>query len=71
MIAQNVNYSGKCGKHLSRLIKSFCYLGYIASYYSYLSEADLGGKVALAPFKNFYLYVTATINSMKFSFNDV
>ena len=37
-----------------------------------LSGVDPGGvKGASAPFRNFYLYVTATINSMTISFNDV
>ena len=36
------------------------------------SGADLGGQGASAPLsKFFYLYVTATINCMKISFNDV
>ena len=35
-------------------------------------RADLGeGKAASAPLQVFYLYVTATINSMKITFNDV
>ena len=38
----------------------------------YTSGADLGGpRGPLPPFKIFYLYVTATMNSMKITFNDV
>ena len=41
-------------------------------YLQALSGADLGGsRGPVPPSKLFYLYVTATINSMKISFNDV
>ena len=37
-----------------------------------LAGTDLGGsRGPVPPLKTFYLYVTATINSMKISFNDV